>query len=86
MMSERTPAEVFPPGDLLAEELAERHWTADDLAVRSGLPLSTITAILDRTGRIDARTACALEDALGTSAALWANLDMSWRRRRRPGD
>lgn len=31
-MSIRTPAEVFPPGEFVKDELIERNWTQSDLA------------------------------------------------------
>ena len=79
-MSERTPAEVFPPSAFIAEELAERTWGIDDLPRRSGLSREEVAAIM-AGGRISAVAACGLERALGVSAAFWANADRSWRTR-----
>ena len=37
-MSERIPAEIFPPGDFIKEELEAREWTQRDLAEILGRP------------------------------------------------
>ena len=34
-MTERRLAEVFPPGEFIADELAARGWTTRDLAERA---------------------------------------------------
>jgi len=68
------PAEVFPPGEYLRDELVSRGWTQSDLAKVIGRPLQTVNEIVNGKKRITARTAKALALAFGTSAELWLNL------------
>ena len=45
-MSERRPAEVFPPGDVIKEELEARAWTQTDLAEILGRPQRVVSEII----------------------------------------
>lgn len=74
-MNKRVPAEVFPPGEFLADELVERGWTPEQLATRAGVPLAEIQAVLDG-GRVNVRLSERLGYALGTNGAFWANLSL----------
>ena len=74
-----TPAEVFPPGEFIREELVERGWTQSDLAEIMGRPLPAVNQIIKGRRAITPRTAKELAAAFGTSAELWLNLEMSWR-------
>lgn len=73
-MGNRTPAEVFPPGDLLRSELAARGWTQADFAMILGRSERDVNDIINAKRSITARTAKELAEALGTSAELWLNL------------
>ena len=44
-MRNRIPAEVFPPGEFLREELATRGWTQAELAGRFGVSRKTINTV-----------------------------------------
>lgn len=46
MMTQRVPAEVFPPGELIREELEARGWTQTDLAEILGRPLKLVNDII----------------------------------------
>ncbi len=87
-MMTRTPAEVFPPGQFLQEELDARGWTTADLAQRMGGDPA-----VDQLA-VDIMIGCGPEDkgilmgrgmaeglalALGTSTEFWGNLDRAWR-------
>jgi HTH-type transcriptional regulator / antitoxin HigA len=72
------PAEVFPPGEFLREELEARNWTQADLARVIGRPLKTVNEIVNGRASIRAETAKQLSIALGTSADLWMNLQASY--------
>ncbi|MHB1088641.1 MAG: HigA family addiction module antitoxin [Acidimicrobiales bacterium] len=74
MISVLTPAEVFPPGDYLRDELEERGWTAKEFAEILGRPAQVVSEILNGHKQIMPETALALAEALGTSAELWTNL------------
>ena len=75
----RTPAQIFPPGDFIREELEERGWKQEDLAKIMGRPLPTINQIIVGRTAITPETAHELAEAFGTSAELWMNLESSFR-------
>ena len=74
----RKPAEVFPPGEYLRDELAERGWTQTQFAKIIGRPMQTITGIINGKIRITAQTAKEIAAAFETSAELWMNLQKSY--------
>jgi len=84
---QRIPAEVFPPGEYIADELKARGWTTADLARRMGgdnpgmdqLAIDLLIAVHDKNLILDEQTAFGLGRAFGTSARLWINLDRMWR-------
>src|SRR6478752_6273236 len=75
----RRPAEVFPPGDFIAEELEARGWTQGDLARILGRPLQAVNAIIRGKKAITPETAVGLGAAFGTSAEIWLNMENSYR-------
>ncbi len=79
-MTEPVAAEVFPPGDFIAEELDARGWTRRDLAERLGCSLCTVQEIIAGKQAISPETAKGLGAAFGTGAQLWLNLESSFRR------
>lgn len=83
-MSDRTPAEIFPPGDFIREEIDARGWTQQDLADILGKPLPTVNQILKGKKGIVADTAQRLAAAFGNSAQFWMNLEASWRLHSQP--
>ena len=78
-MSNRTPAEVFPAGEFIRDELEERGWTQSDLAKITGRPLSAINLIITGRKAITPETATELGSAFGTSAEFWLNLETAYR-------
>lgn len=74
-MPGRRPAEVFPPGEFLKDELEERGWTQKDLADILSRPVTLVNEIIVGKRGISPETARGLSAALGTSAELWMNLD-----------
>jgi len=91
------PAEAFPVGEYLEDELKARGWTTRDCAERmcgnvdiDQLTLDLCIALAHdsanyRCVMMGAETARGLEIALGTSAETWLNLDRAyheWRKRR----
>lgn len=78
MTSTFTPAEAFPPGDYLREELDERGWSAKEFAEILGRPVQAVSEILNGRKQIMPETALALAEALGTSAELWTNLQTTF--------
>jgi len=77
-MTERVPAEVFPPGEYIRDELEERGWTQNDLAEILGRPLQLVNEIILSKRGITPETARGLAEAFGTSAQLWLNLEAAW--------
>ena len=83
-MAPGTPAEVFPPGDFLREELEARGWTQLDLADILGVSYNTVNQIATGKRGITPDTAMALAAAFGTTAEFWMRLEHAhqlWRNR-----
>jgi len=89
-MSDRTPAETFPPGLFLAEELEARGWTSADLAMRMGgatdhdiavdqCSVDLLLHIHNPDLLMGEEMANKLASALGGGADYWINLDRAWR-------
>ena len=78
MTSTTTPAEAFPPGEYLRDELLERGWTAKEFAEILGRPAQAVSEILNGRKRITSETALELAEALGTSPELWTNLQVTF--------
>ena len=56
-MVERTPTEVFPPGEFIKEELEARGWTQTDLAAILGRPFQLVNDIITAKRTITPETA-----------------------------
>ena len=80
MSRRNTPAEAFPPGEYLRDELEERGWTVSEFAEAIGWPVQTLTNVLDGKSEITADAARALSNVLGTTAEVWLNLQKAYRR------
>jgi HTH-type transcriptional regulator/antitoxin HigA len=87
-MSARVPAEVFPPGEFVKEELEARGWTQNDLADILGRPPRLVSEIISGKRGITPETANGLGQAFGTGGQFWMNLDSSFQlaRARRSDD
>lgn len=68
------PAEVFPPGEYLRDELEARGWTETEFAQILGRPVQAVSEIINDRKDITPETALAISDAFGTSPDLWLNL------------
>jgi HTH-type transcriptional regulator/antitoxin HigA len=77
-MSERIPAEVFPPGEFLADELEERGWTQTEFAEIIRRPVKLVNEIISGRKSITPETARELAAALGTSPQYWLNLENAY--------
>jgi addiction module HigA family antidote len=73
------PAEVFPPGEFIREELEARGKTQGDLARVLGRPLQTVNQIINGRKAVTPQTAIELAHAFGTSPELWLNLESAYR-------
>jgi HTH-type transcriptional regulator / antitoxin HigA len=78
-MSMRTPAEVFPPGEFIRDELEARGWTQGDLAQIMGRPEPAINLIINDKRGITPETAIELAGAFGTSPEFWLNLENAYK-------
>ncbi len=77
-MVERTPAEAFPPGEYLRDELEARNWTQQEFAEIIGRPTRLVNEIIAGKRGITPSTAKEIAAALGTSATFWMNLDAAY--------
>jgi HTH-type transcriptional regulator/antitoxin HigA len=77
-MIERRPAEVFPPGEFIREELEARGWTQTDLAEILGRPFQLVNDIIAGKRAVTPETAKGLGDAFGTGAELWLNMESAY--------
>lgn len=69
------PAEAFPPGFFIKEEIEAREWSQADLAAILGRPLQMVNELIAGKRGITPDTARALAEAFGTDAAYWMKLD-----------
>ncbi|MGF7191903.1 HTH-type transcriptional regulator/antitoxin HigA [Robbsia andropogonis] len=74
-MNARVPAEVFPPGEFLREELDARGWSQQELADILDRPARLISELISGKRAVTPETARGLADAFGTSAEYWMNLE-----------
>lgn len=75
----RIPAEVFPPGEFIREELEDRDWTQADLAAILNKPLPAVNEIITGKKAITPETAQSLGDAFGVGPEFWLNLENAYR-------
>jgi HTH-type transcriptional regulator / antitoxin HigA len=73
-----TPAEAFPPGSYLRDELEARGWSEKEFAEIIGRPAQAVSEILNGRKQIVPDTALAIAEALGTSPNLWLNLQTNY--------
>lgn len=77
-MNGRVPAEVFPPGEFLREELEARGWSQQELADILDRPPRLISELIAGKRAVTPETARGLADAFGTSAEYWMNLESQY--------
>ncbi len=75
MTLHRAPAQITPPGRIVARELEARGWTQRHLATLIGRPVQAINQIIKGTKQITPQTALAFAEVFGTSAEFWVNLE-----------
>jgi HTH-type transcriptional regulator/antitoxin HigA len=76
---ERTPAEVFPPGEFIREEIEARGWSQVELAEILGRPPRLVSELIAGKRAITPETAKGLGEAFSTGAQFWMNLESSYR-------
>lgn len=77
-MNDRIPAEVFPPGEFLADELDARGWTQEEFAKIIRRPTKVVNEIIMGKKAVTPETAREFSAALGTSAQYWLNLQTAY--------
>ena len=75
------PAEVFPPGQVIREELQARGWTQHDLAEVMERPLQVVNELVLAKKRVTEETAKELEAAFGIDAEFWLKTEALYRLR-----
>ncbi len=80
VMKERRPAESFPPGEFIRDELEARNWTQEDLAEVMGRDLRLVNEVITGKRGITPETAKGLGEVLETSAQYWMNLQSAFLR------
>ncbi len=77
-MTTSLAAELFPAGEILADELEARGWTQADFAEVLGRPAQFVSEIISGKKEITRESAAQIGAALGTSAEFWLNLQDSY--------
>lgn len=77
-MNTSIAAELFPAGEILADELDARGWTQADFAEVLGRPAQFVSEIISGKKEITRESAAQIGAALGTSAEFWLNLQDSY--------
>src|SRR5258705_2125413 len=77
-MTIRAPAEVFPPGEFLADELEARGWTQTEFAEIIVRPQKLVNDIINAKRSVTPETAADFAAAFGTSAQFWMKLETAW--------
>lgn len=76
------PAEVFPLGEFIADELEARGQTVEQLCNGTVMPVETVQRLIAEPGFfLSLREAEWLGATLGVSPATLLNLQLAWRKR-----
>lgn len=73
-----TPFVATHPGEMIKDELKERHMTQKQLADVSGIRASVLSETINGKRSISLNVAVALEKALGIPAEIWMNLQTQY--------
>ncbi len=74
-----TPHTVFPPGEIIKDELEARGWTQARFAEILGRPHQVVNGILNGKREITPETALQIAAALGSSAEMWVRMEAEYR-------
>jgi HTH-type transcriptional regulator / antitoxin HigA len=72
------PAEPFPPGEYIQDEIDARGWAIDDLAEVTGISRRQLINLIQAKSGITPETAKALAEAFGQEAQEWMNLQAAY--------
>lgn len=79
MTKEYTPAEAFPVGEFLRDEIEARGWTLTDFADILGRPQQAVSQIVNGHKEVTPSTAAEIAAATGTKAETWLRLQDAYR-------
>ena len=85
-ITERTPAEVFSPGELIRDEIEARGWSQIELAEVLGRPGRLVSELIAGKRSVTPETAKGLGQAFGTGAQFWLNMESSYQLSKVKGD
>lgn len=81
----RVPAETFPPGEFIRDEMEARGWTLEHVHELLGndpvrcCAFDLAAYVDDKKLILDQRTANDLAELFGSSSLYWIRLDQMWR-------
>ena len=75
---ELTPFIATHPGEMIKDELKERHITQKRLAAEMGIAASVLSEIINGKRSISTNVALGLEKALDIPAEIWMNLQTQY--------
>lgn len=78
-MEQRLPAEVFSPGEYLADELEARGWSQADFADIIGRPVQFVSELVNGKKELTAESATQIAAALGSEPSTWLGLQSEYR-------
>lgn len=79
LAARRVPAEAFPPGEYLQDELDARQLPLLEFALAIGREPGYVQRLIDGKAQLTADIALRLEEALGLDAQYWLNLESAYR-------
>lgn len=79
-MNKKIPAEVFPPGEYIRDELDARGWTLEEFAKKIDSPIGLVKRIISGEQLISIHNAIKIGMVFGTSWELWLNLQIAYRK------
>ena len=73
-----TPFVATHPGEMIKDELKERHMTQKQLATAAGIPTSVLSETINCKRSVSMSVALALEKVLEIPAEVWMNLQTQY--------
>ena len=78
-MKEARPFVVYPPGEIIREEIEARGWSQAEFAGIIGRPYQVVNGIINGKRELTPETALQIGAALGTSAEMWLRMEAEYR-------
>ena len=72
------PAEAFPMGEYLYDEIVERDWSIQELADKSGLTADYLRTVILSEATLTKPAAEAIAQATDTKASTWLDLQKTY--------